>query len=90
VRSRYEYAPSPIENARPGLLFILESSVKQMVGFWYLNTISWIGARKLGALVDFLGNFVRSRFMFGLGIAHGGIAGMIIAKQWNLNFSFSW
>jgi len=37
----------------------------------------------MGALVDFLGNFVtrRSRFMFGLGIVHGGIAGMIIDKQ---------
>jgi len=29
----------------------------------------------------FFGNFVRSRFMFGLGIAHGGIAGMKIDKQ---------
>ena len=44
----------------------------------------------MGALVDFLGSFVRSRFMFDLGIAHDGIAGMIIGKQWDLNFSFSW
>jgi len=44
----------------------------------------------MGALVDFLWNFVRSRFMFGLGIALGGIAGIIIGKQWNLNFLFSW
>jgi len=43
----------------------------------------------MGALVNFLGNSVRLRFMFGLGIAHGGIAGMIIGKQWNLNFLFS-
>jgi len=35
----------------------------------------------MGVLVDFLANFVRSRFMFGLGIAHGGIAGMKIDKQ---------
>jgi len=44
----------------------------------------------MGALADFLGNFVRSRFMFGLGIAHAGITGMIIDKQWNLNPLFSW
>ena len=73
---------SPIENARPVLLFILEPSVKQMVGFWYLVVISWKRARKMGALVVFWGNFVSSRFMFGLGIAHGGISGMIIGKQW--------
>jgi len=43
-----------------------------------------------GSADGFLGNFVRSRFMFGLGIAQGGISGMIIGEQWNLNFLFSW
>jgi len=81
---------SPIENARPDLLFISEPFAKQLVEFWYLMVISWKRARKMGALVDFLGNIVISRFMFGLGIAHGGITGMIICKQWNLNFLFGW
>ena len=80
---------SPIENSRPVLLFILELSVKQMVGFWYLIVIPWKRARKIGALVDFSGNFVRSRFKIGLSIAHNGIAGMIIGKQWNLSSVFS-
>jgi len=40
----------------------------------------------MGALVDFLGNFVRSRFMFGLGIAHGGIAEMIIDTSMKMQF----
>jgi len=44
----------------------------------------------MGALVDFLGNFVKSRFMFDLSITHGDIAGMIIGEQWNLNSLFSW
>jgi len=72
---------SLIENARPVSLLILEPSVKQMVGFWYLIVISRKRARKMGTPVVFLGNFVSSKFMFGLGIAHGGISGMIIGKQ---------
>ena len=90
LRWRYEYVLSPIENAKPDLLFILESSVKQMIRFWYLIVISGKRARKMRVLVDFLGYFVSSRFIFGLAIAHGGIAGTIIDKQWNLNLIFSW
>jgi len=64
---------SPMENARPVVLFISQPSVKQMVGFWYLVVISWKRVRKMGALrwwFFWFGEFCESsRFMFGLGIA---------------------
>jgi len=86
LRWRYKYVLSPIE----AWSIVYFRAICKAIGFWYWIVISWKRARKMRALVDFMGNFVRSRFMFGLGIAHGGIAGIIINKQWNLNSLFSW